>query len=283
MSAMLGLTAILFISMLLIVWSTLNIGIKGWRLYESVFTESTDSRLRNLFLFTDSRRILFVYVSFIFALPVAVYLLGGSVIYVVLVVFAVCLSPKYILSRMEKKRRRQISEALPDALAQMSGAMRAGSTLATAIEAMVEENKGPISQEFSLVLREQRLGSRLEDALDNLGERVLSEEMDLVISAALIARDVGGNLAEIFHRLSGTIRRKLEMEGKINALTAQGILQGWVVSLLPFGILFALSFIEPEAIHPIFSSLLGWIFLGMIIVFEVAGGLMIKKIVTIDI
>ena len=127
------------------------------------------------------------------------------------------------------------------------------------------------------------MGMALEDALDSMAERVQSEDMDLVVSAALIARDVGGNLAEIFLSLSETLRRKIDMEGKIRALTSQGKLQGWVVGLLPFGIILGLMLVNPEGIKPIFNGLLGWGFLGVILVMEIIGGLMIRKIVTIDI
>ena len=123
----------------------------------------------------------------------------------------------------------------------------------------------------------------MEEALDNLAERVQTEEMDLFVSAALIAQEVGGNLSEILQRLSETIRRKLEMEGKIKALTAQGVLQGYVVTALPFMIMLALFFVEPEATQPLFSSLLGWLFLGVIVVLQVIGGITIRKIVRIDV
>ncbi|MCU7863464.1 MAG: secretion system protein F, partial [Candidatus Thiodiazotropha sp. (ex Lucinoma borealis)] len=89
--------------------------------------------------------------------------------------------------------------------------------------------------------------------------------------------------SEIFHRLSLSLRRKMEMEGKIQALTSQGILQGWVVGLLPFFIIGALYFVDRENIAPIFSNLLGWIFLTIIFILEAIGGLMIRKIVNIDI
>jgi tight adherence protein B len=133
------------------------------------------------------------------------------------------------------------------------------------------------------VLREQRLGKSLSEAMENLGERIMAEELDLVIAATQIANEVGGNLSEIFHRLSTTLRQKMEMEGKIKALTSQGILQGWVVGLLPFFIMVALYFVDQQNISPIFSNLLGWIFLGVIFINEAIGGLMIRKIVTIDI
>ncbi len=90
-------------------------------------------------------------------------------------------------------------------------------------------------------------------------------------------------MAETFFRLSHMLRRKIEMEGKIKALTSQGKLQGWVVAALPFGIIAALTVVEPEGIEPIFSTILGWGFLTVIIILELMGALMIRKIVSIDI
>lgn len=161
--------------------------------------------------------------------------------------------------------------------------MRAGATFLIAVETLVEETSGPISQEFSLLLREQRMGLTLAAALDNVAERVQTEEMDLMVTAAQISRELGGNLADIFERLSSTLRRKLEMEGKIVALTSQGKLQGWVVGLLPFFMIAALTVVEPEAMQPIFTSLLGWCFLAVIVVMEILGAITIRKIVNIDV
>ncbi|MFI0459469.1 MAG: type II secretion system F family protein, partial [Candidatus Thiodiazotropha endolucinida] len=196
---------------------------------------------------------------------------------------ALLVMPKLLLIRMEAKRKEKLIHALPDALTQIASGMSAGQTFLSAVETMVNETKGPISQEFSLVLREQRLGMSLSEAMDNLAERVQTEELDLVVTATQIANDVGGNLSQIFRRLSDSLRRKMEMEGKIKALTSQGILQGWVVGLLPFFIIGALYFVDRENIAPIFTNLLGWIFLAIIIILEIIGGLMIRKIVNIDI
>ena len=173
--------------------------------------------------------------------------------------------------------------SMTDALAQVAGAMRAGATFLNAVESMVDETSGPISQEFSLMLREQRMGLTLSDALENVAERVQTEEMDLLITATQISRELGGNLSEIFERLSITLRRKMEMEGKIDALTSQGKMQGWVVGLLPFFIILALTLIEPESMKPIYTSLLGWIFLAIILTMELLGAVMIRKIVNIDV
>jgi tight adherence protein B len=184
---------------------------------------------------------------------------------------------------MEMQRKEKLIKAIPDALVQIAGGMSAGQTFLSAVENMVKETKGPISQEFSLVLREQRLGMSLAETMDNLAERIQAEEIDLVVTATQISNEVGGNLSEIFQRLADSLRRKIEMEGKIKALTSQGVLQGWVVGLLPMFIIAALYFVDRENIEPIFTNLLGWIFLFIILVLEVVGGLMVRKIVNIDI
>jgi tight adherence protein B len=274
---------LLFVSATLVVYSLLSTSSTAWERYSENFTNTADNQLQKLFVFTDSRKLLFLFVGSLLLIPTLLVYMGQSPVLILIVVCAILASPKIIMNHLAEKRRNAINMALPAALQQISGAMRAGSTFTTAIQAMVAEQEGPISQEFSLMLREQRLGSRLEEALENLGERVQTEEMDLVISAALIAQDVGGNLSEILHRLSDTIRRKLEMEGKIKALTAQGVLQGRVVTMLPFLVLGALMFIEPEATRAIYKGLLGWMFLAVIAVMQIIGGSMIRKIVRIEI
>ncbi len=280
---LLTILGLLFMSGGLIAYTMMDTGSDAWVRHSNQFTETAEENLERMFMFTDTRKLLIIYVGAMFLVPLFLYIMDFSWVFIILSFAAVFQFPKMYFKRLAKKRADAINFALPDSLAQISGAMRAGSTFISAVQAMVEEQKGPISQEFSLMLREQRMGARLEEALDNLGERVQTEEMDLVISAALISQDVGGNLAEIFARLSETLRKKMEMEGKIKALTAQGILQGYVVTALPFLILAALMVIEPEATRPMFTSILGWVFLFIIMVMQVIGGTMIKKIVAIDV
>ncbi|MCU7802950.1 MAG: type II secretion system F family protein [Candidatus Thiodiazotropha sp. (ex Lucinoma borealis)] len=275
--------AILFTGISVMIWVLLTFSMQGFERYQSVFTERTESKLENLFLFVDTKKVFLLNVISLLALPVAVYFLTGSLFYVALSIIVLLVLPKLLLLRLEIRRKANFIAALPDALSQIASGMTAGQTFLSALEMMVKETRGPISQEFSLVLREQRLGKSLAEAMDNLAERVEAEELDLVVTATQIANEVGGNLSEIFHRLSLSLRRKMEMEGKIQALTSQGILQGWVVGMLPFFIIGALYFVDRENIAPIFSNLLGWIFLTIIFILEAIGGLMIRKIVNIDI
>lgn len=278
-----GVLAVLFISFTLVLYLGMRTTTEAVDQYSQKLTVTAESNMRKLFLFADTRKLSTFYIAAFILVPALLLLAGIGLVPVFACLILLLLAPRWLFARLAKRRRVQINQTLPDALSQISGAMRAGSTFSMALQSYVDEQSGPLGQEFSLLLREQRVGARLEDALDSLAERVQSEEMDLVVSAALIANDIGGNLAEILQSLAETIRRKLEMEGKVASLTAQGRLQGIVVSLLPFVILVPLTYFEPEATLPIFNSLLGWIFLTIIVVMVCVGGLFIRKIVDVDI
>jgi len=240
-------------------------------------------QLAGLFIFNDAGKLSLFYVAALIVCPLLLLLSGCGLAVFVVSLIGLFFIPKAILWLLESRRAKAINSALPDALSQLASSMRAGATFTVALQGMVEEEIGPLGEEFSLLLREHRIGARMEDALDNLAERVRSEEMDLVVSAVLIAQDVGGNLAEILDGLANTIRRKLSMEGKVAALTSQGVMQGFVVSAMPFGLLLVLCIIEPESTLPIFQCLLGWIVLAMMAILQISGAVLIKKIVSIEI
>jgi tight adherence protein B len=165
----------------------------------------------------------------------------------------------------------------------MAGSLRAGGSLHQALDMVVRESGAPLSQEFSLLLREQRLGVALEDSLRGMSQRLQTEEVDLFVSALTIAKEVGGNLSEILDRLASTLRAKAVMEGKIRALTSQGKLQGIVVGLLPVFLAGVLYAMDPQAMRPLFTTYYGWGVMATIAVLLMLGGFFIKKIVTIDV
>ena len=277
------MTGLLFIAFTLGAVIVLRASSAGLVFYQQKTSDHLQKQLTGLFLFSDANKLSHAYLIVLIAAPVLLLFAGFAPLLVAVLFIALLLVPRFAFSLLRVRRANAINAALPDALSQLASAMRAGATFTVALQGLIEEDTGPLGDELSLMLREHRIGARMEDALDNLAERVRSEEMDLVVSAVLIAQDVGGNLAEILQGLSTTIRRKLEMEGKIKALTSQGMLQGYVVSALPFGLLAALCFIEPEATLPIFNSVLGWIALAIMATLQILGALMIKKIVTIQV
>jgi tight adherence protein B len=251
--------------------------------YRETFTQTTKVTLEDMFLFIDPKKIFFVNVAVFLVAPVLVLLLTANLFLAVVVGIAALVFPRLAYSYMKKRRLEKMIEQMPDALNMLSGAMRAGASLQIAMDLVAAESPPPFSQEMSLVLREQKLGVSLEDALESFGKRVNVEDVDLMVSAISIAKDVGGNLSEILERLSATLRAKSAMEGKIRALTSQGKLQGIIVGLLPIFLGFILYQMDPVAMEPMFTTYYGWAVMAVIAVLLILGGVVIKKIVTIDV
>lgn len=191
--------------------------------------------------------------------------------------------PRFILSWLRRRRMDKLEQQLPDALMMLAGGMRAGVSLTQAVQQLVIESQPPIAQEFDLVLREQRLGVPLDQALDNLDARVPLQSVTLTVSAMRIAGETGGQLAETLERAAQTLRNKLAMEGKIRALTSQGKLQAWVVGALPLFLIFVLMKMEPQAMGLMFTTPIGWATLAVVALLEFFGVLLIRKIVAIDV
>ena len=165
----------------------------------------------------------------------------------------------------------------------LGSSLRAGTSLQIALDLAIRETPAPLSQELGVVVQEQRLGVALEDALETMATRLKLEEIELVVTAMTIAREVGGNLAETLDRLASTLRSKATMEGKIRSLTSQGKLQGLIVGSLPLFLMLVLSHMQHDAMMPLFNTWIGWGVLGVIGILELVGFLMIRKIVRIDV
>jgi tight adherence protein B len=165
----------------------------------------------------------------------------------------------------------------------IASSMRAGLGFSPALESLAQDADPPLSQEFSLVLREQRMGVKPEDALLHFSDRVPIQDVTLFVSAVNISREIGGNLAESMASLADTLRRRLVMEEKVRSLTAQGRLQGIVMALLPVGIVAFLSFAYPETMAGLYHTWPGWIVMALAAVMEFLGYRMCLKIMSIDI
>lgn len=274
---------IVFAGITLIAWLCIVYGTKGIALFKVWFGNTAESRLDSMYLFVDGNRVFFYFLFGLLLLPLAVWALFRSLPVAILILVMVIAAPKIVIRVMRSRFIAQLEAALPDALAQMSGSMKVGSSLQGSIEAMVNETKGPLSKEFGQMLKECRVGLSLEEALNNLDQRVRSENLSLVIAATNISRDVGGNLGETFERMGDMLRQKLSLEARIDALTAQGKLQGVVVGLLPVVICAVMFFMEPETMAFMTGSLAGWIWMLLIAVMLLMGGFMIRKIVNIDV
>jgi tight adherence protein B len=191
--------------------------------------------------------------------------------------------PRIILNFLKRRRLEKFNEQLTDALMTMSNALRAGFSIQQSFESVGQQELNPISQEFSHLLQQTRLGVRFEDAMTNLEERVGSEDLTLMIRAIETARLTGGNLTEVFEQIAGTIRERLRIEGRIKSLTAMGRMQAIVVGFIPLGILFAMMTIDPVMMKGFIGSGTGLALIGCALILEVTGALVIQKMVTIDV
>lgn len=191
--------------------------------------------------------------------------------------------PKILVSRLKAKRIQKFNSQIGDALVVMSNSLRAGFSFLQSMEMVSREMPSPISDEFAHALREMNLGTPTEEALVNLTKRIDSEDIDLVITAVLIQRQVGGNLAEVLDSISHTIRERIRIKGEIKTLTAQGRVSGIIVGILPLVIGLVLSVINPSYIGVLFTNEIGWAFIVAGIISQTVGIALIKKTVDIKI
>jgi tight adherence protein B len=261
----------------------LQVAVAGYSAYRRRFTAMARSRLEEAFVFTDPNKLFMLTIVGTVVLPPVVWLLTGNLVLPILIAVLAIALPRIALTVINRRRRLKLVLQLPDVLLMLGSSLRAGTSLQIALDLAIRETPAPLSQELGVVVREQRLGLALEDALETMATRLKLEEVELVVTAMTIARDVGGNLAETLDRLAATLRAKATMEGKIRALTSQGKLQGLIVGLLPIFLMLVLSRMQHDAMLPLFNTLIGWGVLAAIAILEVIGFFMIKKIVTIDI
>ena len=251
--------------------------------YKETFTSTASSNMADMFLFVDPNQLFMFNLVAIVIMPVLVWLVTRDIPATLAMLAIIILLPAIIYRSMRKKRLLRFEAQLPDALAMVSGAMRAGASLSIALESLVKEQPAPISQEFELFMKEQRLGVDFEVSLKNMEKRNPIPDFSMLITALLINREVGGNLAETMESLGETLRRKAMMEGKIQSLTAQGKLQGIVMTGLPVLLGILLNFMEPEAMSKLWTTTVGWIVMAVIIFMELMGYIMIRKITSIDV
>lgn len=256
---------------------------RGFRRYEERYLARTAGVLDEMFLPFSPEQVWYLNIISVALFFFTVFLSSGSVILGAVAGVTGYFLPRLLFAVAKRKRKSRLEDQLVGAIDSIANSLKAGFSLMQSLELIAREAPPPISQELSLVVREATLGVSVEESLRNLGERVRSQDFDLVITAILIAREVGGNLAETFERLGGTIRQRNTIRGKIKALTAQGKMQGIVIGSLPVVLGIVLYLIEPGMVLVLFRDPLGWAVVATIILFEIIGAFFIWKIIAIDV
>jgi tight adherence protein B len=191
--------------------------------------------------------------------------------------------PRPFMDFLVRRRIKQYSSQMVDGLTLLANGIRAGLSMPQAIGMVVSEMPIPISQEFNLMLQQNRIGVPLEECFDNLATRVPTEDNDMFVSSVNILRETGGNLAETFDTIVSVIRERIRLQQKIDTYVAQGMFQGVTIFCMPFaiGTIYAIS--DPGSMTPLFTTPFGIIMLILALGFDIAGGIIILKIVKIKI
>ena len=226
------------------------------------------------------------FISMTFILAVGAGLLFyvlDRIVFVPVGVLGGFLIPRIYLSAQKNKRLKAFNDQLGDALNLMVNSLRAGYSTAQAMEVISNEMPVPISEEFGRVVLEMQLGVAFDTAMANLLRRVPSPDMDLVITAMSVQREVGGNLAEVLDSISFTIRERVRIKGEIKTMTSQGRMTGYVITAIPFALAGFIYLINPEFMGGLFTDPCGWIMIGVSLVMIALGYFVINKIVSIEV
>ncbi len=190
-------------------------------------------------------------------------------------------APRWIVDFLVEKRIKAYSGQMVDALQLLANGIRAGLSVPQAIGMIVEEMPAPISQEFNVLLQQNRIGMPLEECFENLAKRVPLEDNDMFVSSINILRETGGNLAETFDTIVDVIRERVRLQQKVDTFVAQGMFQGMTIGAMPFllGLVYYLQ--DPNSMTPLFTTPVGLIMLFVALLFDLAGFFVILKIVKI--
>jgi len=193
------------------------------------------------------------------------------------------LVPRWIIAYLRNRRFAQVNDQLVDGLTLISNALRSGLSLPQALDLLVKEMKPPISDEFGVVLKEHKLGLLLDEALINLTKRVPVDDLDMLVTSVTTIRETGGNLTEVFDVIAKTITERKKVEGKIKAMTAQGMMQGFMMCAIPPVLGLAFYLLDPNYMLPMLTSVMGILMLLVMVAMDLMGIWMMLSIVKIDV
>jgi len=191
--------------------------------------------------------------------------------------------PRWGIGFLRTRRLNRINQQLGEALTLVSNSLRSGLSLQQGIELVVEEMDPPISEEFATVVKETKLGLPLDEALQNLAERVPTPDLDMVVTSIVTIRETGANLAEVFDVIAHTVRERKKVEGKIQAMTAEGMTQGVMMCGVPPVLIITFYFLDATLVAPLFTTILGILMLVIIAALDAMGMWMILNTVKIDV
>ena len=212
-----------------------------------------------------------------------VYLRSGAFPLALLIGLLMGAAPLAFVLHKRRARFNQIEQELPESLDLMVSALRAGHSLVAALRLVAYESPQPIGGEFRICFDEQNYGLELRTAMDNLVSRCPLQDLRIVVTAILIQKESGGNLAEVLDKASYVIRERFRLRRQVRVHTAQGRLTGWILSFLPIVLGVALYFVNPKTMSILWTRPVGIKLLYISAGMTVTGALIIRKIVNMEV
>jgi tight adherence protein B len=250
--------------------------------------ETLYTLLDNLYVETDRQKVTASLYLLSFGLGFVVFLLLWPNVFIGLILgFAISLVgwalPKIFLEQLWDKRCSRLVDQMVDGMTIMANGIKSGLSITQCMERVTQNMSGPLPQEFSLILNKIRLGMSVEEALNEFGDRIPKQDVQMFVTAVNILKETGGNLSETFETIVLTVRERQKVERRIEAMTAQGMTQAVILTLVPFILLLIFLVVDPTFVKPLFARPLGWVFLFIMLGLQVIGGVAMKKIVTIKV
>jgi len=214
-------------------------------------------------------------------IPAAALFFGVKPVFAIGLAVVGAAAPILLVKIGRKKRMALFDSQLIDALNIITNSLRAGVSFQSAMKNVADEMAEPISKEFGRVYRETQMGMQLDESFARLVRRTENADLELICSAVLIQKQIGGNLAQVLENISGTISDRVKLRGEVKTLTASGTTSGYIIGALPLVIMLALTFVNPTYIEAFFNTRAGNIMLIVSVGLEAAGFVLIKKIVDI--
>jgi tight adherence protein B len=212
-----------------------------------------------------------------------IYLRTRAVVFALLFGFLLGCAPIFFVLHKRRQRFNKFEQELPEALDLMVSALRAGHSLVSALGLVADESAEPIGGEFRICFDEQNYGLELRAAMDNLVTRVPLQDLRIAVTAILIQKESGGNLAEVLDKTAYVIRERFRLRRQVRVHTAQGRLTGWILSFLPVVLGIALYLINPDTMSLLWKREIGIKLLYTAAGMTIAGALIIRKIVNMDV
>lgn len=246
------------------------------RIWQEKRTQESAEKLEKMFIKVDKKKL-----AIMFALSPLLTGIIGLIIFQSFLGLFICaiiglVLPATWLKNLQTGRYKKFNSQLPDGLMILSSCLKGGLSLLQSIEVMAEEMSTPISQEFGIIVKENKMGISLDESLTRLSHRMPSEDLNLMNTAILVARETGGNLPQVFARLVNTIRSKSQIIETVRTMTLMGRAQGIILSALPFVFSFAIYKTSPQMLEEMFQSEIGRMLLVLAAILQIIGIFLIR-------